>query len=112
MPPLANEPLSNRDALWRSVQALDAPSPVTTKSTREVRTFGSNAGLSGLAGAFARLGMMTKANGIAVDYRRNLRYEKPTTKRRRLSSSRHRRRFQAVVGDLVAVTMRAKRRGL
>jgi ribosomal protein S21 len=50
--------------------------------------------------AFGRLGRLLTQNNVRKELRLVERYEKPTNKRRRLKSERHRRRFAEMVGEL------------
>lgn len=50
--------------------------------------------------ALGRLGRVLTQNNVRKGLRLVERYEKPTDKRRRLKSERHRRRFAEMVGEL------------
>ena len=101
---------SSRDALYVNVPHSK---PVGSYDGRTVR-IGADEGKSvaRFSQAFSQLNRVLRDNKVRADMIYQRYYEKPTAKRTRLRSERHRARFNAAITKLVNIVKQMKARGV
>lgn len=111
---LASSP-EHLDQKWNRLakKELDEQNPhrsLTPYCSRTVRVAGQD--VARITKAWKDLNRTLAESGIRKELKMTERYEKPTLKRQRLNSQRHRRRFKHQVAQDIASIMRLKKKGL
>ncbi|BGO90053.1 hypothetical protein NBRC10512_003587 [Rhodotorula toruloides] len=94
---------STPDEIWRLATPVQYSPPTTTNSARSVPVRDGD-----VARAYRLLNKTLNENQVRQRLRQRDRYERPSDKRVRTNSERHRRKFKIAVGKAVAAAMRYK----
>ncbi|KAI5478498.1 hypothetical protein MNV49_005026 [Pseudohyphozyma bogoriensis] len=93
--------LETPEQKWSRLAPLQYPPPVTPNSARSFAVKGGN-----VASAYRLLNRTLNENNVRRELRTQERFERPSDKRCRLDSERHRRRFKVAVGKAVGQAIR------
>ncbi|BGP23242.1 hypothetical protein JCM10295v2_002136 [Rhodotorula toruloides] len=94
---------STPDEIWRLATPVQYSPPTTTNSARSVAVRDGD-----VARAYRMLNKTLNENQVRQRLRQRERFERPSDKRVRTNSERHRRKFKIAVGRAVAAAMRYK----
>lgn len=107
------------DAKWAELSHKEITDQQRSRIHAELTPYSSrtelvsgNYGVSAVTAAWKSLNRTLAESGIRRELRLTERFERPTFKRQRLASERHRRRFKAQVGKEITGIMRLKKKGL